>query len=195
MSVEPILVVPYIWNQGDPEKNVKLLDHLVSHPQWIGTPDLSPDDLRRVHASILTNPNNRIYEAWRGPEFVGVLYLTEIYPGVGATLHFTFLDHELRGKAKLIKQFIARCFTEFGFHRLTMYIPENIEPLISYARRKLGFICEGETRTHILYDKLGVEGAGKWVAGQGSRREKMHWDGSQWVDLVVLRLFKDEHMP
>jgi RimJ/RimL family protein N-acetyltransferase len=197
MTAEPLLMVPYVWDQGDLTRNVKLLDHLVSHPQWIGNPNLSPEDLRLVHATILTDPRNRLFECWRGPEFVGVLYLTEIFPGVGATLHFTFLDAELRGKAKLLHQFIGRCFNEFGFHRLTMYIPEHVETLASYARRKLGFRFEGEPRDHPLYGKLGTENPSVWVARQGSRREKMHWDEKtgQWSDLIVLRLLKDEYVP
>ena len=187
------LVVPFRWDTGDPRRLSVILDELVARPQWMNIP-MSPDDLRKNYAHHLTNPLHGIYEVWQGGTLVGILTLHGIVPGMEAILHFVFFDGNLVGKRTLLKQFIAKCFRDFGFRRLVMQIPEPVDTLIRFARAKLGFRYEGETvvEHHPSLASLGMENPQVWVARQGSRKEQAHWLGDRWVDVIRLRLLASE---
>lgn len=188
-----LIVLPFQWHLGDPARLTLILDELVARPQWMNIP-MSAEDLRKNYAAHLTNPANGIYEVWQGGTLVGILTLHGIVPGMEAILHFVFFDGNLVGKRTLLRQFIAKCFRDFGFRRLVMQIPEPVDTLIRFARAKLGFRYEGETVVtgHPSLAVLGMENPQVWVARQGSRKEQAHWQGDRWVDVIRLRLLASE---
>ena len=192
-SVARFLLVPYDPHRGPLEKNTLILDQLCARPQWTQAP-LAPADLRANYAALLVDQKNGVFEVWRGDKLVGILTLHGIVPGVEATLHFVFFDGNLIGRRSLIRQFIGKCFRDFGFRRLVMAIPEPVETLVRFAR-KLGFRYEGEMRLqhHAALPNLGMEHPHVWVAKQGSRREQAHWQDGSWRDLIVLRLLASEY--
>lgn len=155
---------------------------------------MSAEDLRLNYAHLLTDPRHGVFEVWQGGEIVGILTLHGIVPGMEAILHFVFFDGNLVGKRSLLKQFIAKCFRDFGFRRLVMQIPEPVETLIRFARAKLGFRYEGEAVVagHPSLPALGMENPQVWIARQGSRKEQAHWHGDRWVDVIRLRLLATE---
>lgn len=186
------MLVPYVWDHGDPTKNTRILDHLCAHPGWISVPTADEAERRVLYAQLLVDPDNQVWEVWRGAELVGILYLSQI-TGVDALLHFTFLDHNLIGKRRLLRRFLTQCF-EDGFQRLSMQIPVFVPQLLHFARRALGFRFEGEIacQGHQLTPRLGIENPQVWIAKWGSRREQAHWHNGEWHDVHLLRLLKSE---
>lgn len=195
-TASPLLVQPYRWDQGNRDKNTTLLNFLVAHPAWMSMP---LDDFgRRVQfGMILTDPRNRLWEVWDGENLVGVLYLGDIAPGVSATVHFVFLDRKLVGKRRVLLAWFGECFREWDLQRLGFLVPVNVDPLLHYARTKLGFRFEGErvVEGHPALTHLGMENPHVWVAKQGSRRERAHWDAEKqvWQDVYTLRLLREEY--
>jgi RimJ/RimL family protein N-acetyltransferase len=199
-STHGLIAIPYHPLEGNPIKNTIILDAAVAHPHWWSAPT-TPEERRIAAAAMLTNPDHRTWEVWRGGDLVGILLLWRISLRVDALFHFVFFDRNLVGKRALLRNFLAYCFTDLGFVRLSMEVPEQVQTLISFARRKLGFKYEGEHRQedHEAVKSLGVGTTGKlqeparWVAQQGSRRERAHWHEGEWRDLVCLRLLRDEY--
>lgn len=195
-----LMAVPYVWNKGNPIKNAVILDAVVKHPYWFSAPSTA-DERRKAAAWLLTSPENLTWEVWRGGDLVGILLLWRVSPKVDALFHFVFFDQNLVGKRTLLVKFLGYCFTELGFRRLTMEVPEFVRTLISFARRKLGFHFEGENRTvdHPAVQALGSGTTGRmqhpnlWVAQQGSRREGAHWHNGTWHDVICLRLTAEEY--
>jgi hypothetical protein len=187
-------VVPFQWQQGDPRRLSYILDKLVERTLWMNVPT-TEEERRKTYAHHLTNPLHGTFEVWQGGEIVGILFLHSVVPGVEANLHFAFFDSNLVGKRTLLKQFIAKCFRDFGFRRLVIQFPEPYEKLIHFARSKLGFRYEGEAvvANHPSLASLGMENAQVWVARQGSRREQAHWLHDRWVDVIRLRLLASEY--
>lgn len=194
----------YSWDKVHPYENTLLLDAFVAHPAFLTYPT-SPDNARLVGATVLTDPNHLIWSTYRGTEITGVMILTRIVPRVDALLHFMFLDRDLVSKRTLLRNLIGYCFTDLGFQRLSMEVPDRVVRLKDndrslavgtrmerFARKVLGFRLEGETRDrhHELPDSLHND----WVARQGSRRERSYFDGTKWSDIVLLRLLASEWM-
>ena len=188
-------LVPFrVRPEGHP-LNSTILDHLCAHPYWTQAP-MAPEDLRRNYAALLVDPRHGVYEVWRGDQLLGILTLHGIIPGIEATLHFVFFDDNLVGKRLLLRQFIAKCFRDWGFRRLVMEVPEPMDKLIRIMR-KYGFLPEGETALtgHPLMTRLrelGIDHPERWVARQGSRKEGAHWYDGRWCDLMRLRLLREE---
>jgi RimJ/RimL family protein N-acetyltransferase len=170
------------------------------YPHWISAPT-EPADRERILFALVTAPGNLAWEVWRGSDIVGVVLLTDICPLVDARLHFAFFDGSLTSKTRLLRRFLAYCFTDLRFQRITVQCPDFIETLISFYRRKLGFRYEGETlaREHPAVAELGAHSTGKmqnpnvWVASRGSRRERAHWHDGAWHDVICLRLTAPEY--
>ena len=78
-----LFALPYRPFQGDLSKNDRILDECVKHPERFTLP-MSDQDIRITAASYLTNPANRVWEVWRGSEFVGILLLSRIVEGLDA---------------------------------------------------------------------------------------------------------------
>lgn len=187
------IVIPYSLTEGPREKHTLILDQLCARQQWTMTP-MTYEERRANFATHLTNPQNGVYEVWQGSNLVGILGLHGVIPGVEAIFHFAFFDSNLVGKRTILLQFIRSCFRDFGLQRLVMLIPEPVETLIRFARAKLGFRYEGETRLigHKALAGLGMENPHVWVARQGSRKERCHWQDGTWHDLIQLRLLAED---
>lgn len=187
------IIAPYTIGTEPHPKHTIILDQLCARPQWTQTP-MTATQRRANFALLLSDPNNGVYEVWQGANLVGILTLHGVIPGVEAVFHFAFFDSNLVGKRQLLLQFIRSCFTDFGFQRLVMLIPEPVDTLIRFARTKLGFRYEGEVGLagHKALAGLGMENPHVWVAKQGSRKEHCHWQDGVWHDLVALRLLSSE---
>jgi RimJ/RimL family protein N-acetyltransferase len=187
---------PYDPFDGNPVKHTLVLDALVAQPGLLSYP-MSPDEARVFWAGVLTNPTHVIFEAWQDGRVVGIILLTRIVPHVDAVLTFLFTDNNLVGKRKLLTNFLGFCFTDLGFHRLSMEIPEGARKIDRFARRVLGFRYEGEARTKTpdlpsAPDRDAISKNSVWVARQGARREASRFDGERWSDVVTLRLLASE---
>ncbi len=182
------MAIPFDPSRGDRNRITLILDTFCEHPSWMSLP-VGPEVMRIVAAKILTDPENRIMEVWRGGEFVGLLLLTSIVPGVDALVHFVFFDRNLVGKRGLILNWLDQCFAELELQRVTMEVPETVEVLASFARRKLGFKYEGEDRQPELKHQDAVH-----QAKQGSRKERAHFADGEWRDILRLRLLREERM-
>jgi len=196
------LCVPYRWNHGDPAKNETILAHCSTIANLFPLPT-SEDERKVIVAQTLTDTKNYVWEVWkRSPltplSFVGILVLTRVVPKLDALAHFVFFDRHLVGKRPLIQTMLTWCFEQLELRRISVEIPEHLEPLIRFAR-KLGFRYEGETlaarhpMTTTLAQK-GVNKANQWVAHWGSRREGAHFDGTAWQDVVCLVLLREDHL-
>jgi len=170
------------------ENNMKLVDAFVASPQFLTYPQ-DPDTARQIGIWMLTNPGHVVFEAWRDKELAGVMLLTRVMPKVDALLHFMFLDKDLVGKRKLLQNFIGFCFTDLGFNRLSMEVPEGVR-LERFCRKVLFFKYEGESRPR--NPELPKALSDTWVARQGSRIEGGYFDGKTWKDILRLRLLACE---
>lgn len=198
--VASLMLVPLDLTTPNGEaKLAQILAAAESNPQWFGVESTGED--RQASAYwLLTNPQHLTWEVWRGEELVGILLLWRITPRVDALLHFVFFDHNLVGKVKLLRRFVRYCFEELGFQRISMEVPEDVEKMVSFVRRKLAFRFEGEqsVKQHPLIADLerwrGKEGNPHiWAAAVGSRKERAHWRDGIWQDLVCLRLTAPEY--
>ena len=180
------MAIPFDATRGDPERITLILDTFCEHPSWMTIP-VEPEVMRVIAARILTNPDNAVMEVWKGGEFVGLLLLTDISPRVDALCHFVFFDRNLIGKRSLILNWLDGCFTAFDLQRVTLEVPEFMETLVSFARRKLRFKYEGEDRNPATKHQDAVH-----TAKQGSRKERAHFHDGQWHDIVRLRLLREE---
>lgn len=178
----------YHWASANPLENTALLDEFVAHPEFLSYP-LPPDQARVVGADLLTNPANLVWTSYSGRDLTGCVILTRIIPRVDALLHFLFIDRDLVSKRKLLNGIIGYCFTDLGFNRLSMEVPEGVR-LERFARKVLDFRLEGEMRPR--NPELPRALTDNWVARQGSRREQSYWSGSEWKDIVLLRLLASE---
>lgn len=187
----------YHWSQVDPLENTALLDGLVAEPNFLPYPQ-PPEIAREMWAHVLANPYNIIWTSYCDKSLTGLILLQRVIPRVDALFDFLFLDKNLVSKRKLLQNLIGVCFTEFGFHRLSMEMPEGVR-LERFARKVLGFTYEGETS--VKSSELPSEGARgwasknpQWIARQGSRMEQAHFDGTEWKDIVKLRLLASEYV-
>ena len=196
-----LLAVPYRPFSGNLEKNDRILQECVDHPTWFGTPG-DAYERRVLAAAFLTDPDNRIWEVWRGDAFIGILHLSAIVPQVTALWHFGFTDG-LWGKRALLLNFLGMLYREFDLQSLQMEVPEPLSPLLRFCRAQLGFRYQGEASVggHPVAVALAGPGAGKphirdapaWIARWGSRRERAHWYQDHWCDLVCLVQMREEY--
>lgn len=176
-----------------------VLDGMASLPVF-PMPTNGKDERRVFIASVLSDPHNRAWLVWREGSLCGILLLTDIVPQVDALCHFAFFDRTLFGRKTLIWKMMGQVFREFGLQRLSVELPEHLTPLIKFCRNKLYFRCEGEQAANahpLIVEKVSpyVANAGSWAARLGSRREKAFWreDTQEWVDLIRLRLLREEY--
>ena len=201
MTESRLLAVPYQPFSGhearDEAKNQRILDSVAGLPNLFPV-ITSPEERRLIVAQYLVNPDNMAWEVWNGGELVGILLLTRIVRGLDALAHLAFFDRRLLGKRRLILNTMGRAFRDWQLQRLSLEIPAHLEPLIRFARTKLGFQYEGEQQAaaHPVTGKItarGVNNAPKWMAHWGSRHERMHYDGTTYHDVVLLRLLREEY--
>lgn len=191
---------PFDWQAANPIEVVALLDGFVAFPEFLAYPH-SPEQARVLGAALLTDPKHLVFEARAGTDITGILMLTRVVPRVDALFHFMFIDRDLASKRKLLKNFLGYCFTDLGFHRLSMEVPDvkiDLEAggrdrgtrLERFARRTLGFRLEGEIRDR--NPELPKCVTNDFIARQGSRSEQTYFDGQKWSDIVRLRLLASE---
>lgn len=176
------------WRVSDPLDNVLLLDGFVAHPEFLNYPK-SPEEARAIGAALLADPNHVVWTTYGEQGITGVVILTRIMPRVDALLHFMFIDRDLASKRKLLQNILGVCFTDFGLNRVSMEVPEGIR-LERFARKVLNFRLEGESRPR--NPELPKSLTDSWVARQGSRREGGYFTGTEWRDVVLLRLLACE---
>lgn len=197
-----LLAIPYRGVAAGVEVNAALFEHLIAHPQWFST-GLNEDEARLNIAYILTTPDWYKWEIWHGGTFAGLILLSRVSPRCDALFHFTLFPSAQSGVTlfmarRLLWNFLGHAFDTFQLQRISVEIPEGVPKLAHFLRQRLGFRYEGEEDTARLHKnkgvlRLDVPGARTWIAGQGSRRERAHWDGSKWADLILLRLLKAEY--
>ena len=195
VEVGQYLAVPFVFDETRARINEAILDGLTRLPVF-PLPWTLPERQRAV-AAWLTDPDNLVWEVWRGGELVGILSLSRIVRGLDAVGHFAFFDRQLLGRRQLVLAMLRWAFSELDLQRLSVEIPDHLEPLIRFARTKLGFRYEGESlaEAHPVVGRLaeaGVNGPGRWMARWGARRERAHFDGEQWHDVALLRLLREE---
>jgi len=167
------------------------------YPHWISSPT-APEDRERVLFGMVTNPMHLAWEVWKDAELVGIILLTDISPLVDARMHFAFFDGNLIGKTGLLRRFLAYCFTDLRFQRISVQAPVFSTIMLSYYRRKLRFRYEGElaTKKHQIVAQWRRQSPGEnvnvWIASVGSRRERAHWHEGQWHDVLCLRITAPE---
>lgn len=171
-AVDPYLVTPYRPLAGALAKNDAVLEACVAHPERFLVSPISGDP-RLLVAHALTHPDNAVWEVWRNDTFSGIILLDRIVPNLDARWQFVFFDDTLTDKVPVLHEFARRCFADLGFHRLTFEAPAHMAVLLSFARRRLGFMLEGGD-------------------SKGSRRERAYFDGERWHDVVTLRLLRAE---
>ncbi len=193
-----LIALPYDWTLPEHRHyNTLLLDEMVAHPSFYGMP-LSPEQRRLVAAGMLTAPDSRIWGVWDDGTFVGVAYLSNIIEHLQATFHVLFLDHNLVGKRNLLERFLAYCLVGLDFRRLCVEVPEDADKLLRFYRI-LGFRYEGETKAGRLFPVASATPAGgattptaTTIAKYGSRMEGVFWRNDRWIDVLRLRLLRDE---
>ncbi len=195
---ERLLALPMDLNRGDPARWDALLHFTADHPAWFSSP-ASREEIWASSAMILSDPQNIVYEVWRGSTFLGVITLTKINPKVDAVVHFVFMDRaNLKGKRNTLLNFLGTAYTELGFQRLTFEIPEPFGTLTRFIRKHLGFTYEGETaildeHPEMVAPLMVHPGWQTWLARVGSRRNAAHWHDGKLVDLMILRQTATEY--
>lgn len=85
----------------------------------------------------------------------GVLYMTDIQPGVEATVHPVFFDRKLSEKAEICIAALQWAKRQFMLHRFKAELPEIYFATVRLAKR-IGFTLEGTRREVYLIE-------GRWV--------------------------------
>lgn len=85
---------------------------------------------------------------------VGIIYLTDLFPGWQAEVHASFWDRRFKGREKLFLKTIQHFMHVFDLHRIRMEIPLYAQPALG-AIERVGFKKEGRMRQAIPYK-------GKW---------------------------------
>ena len=161
-----LLATPLSIFAGAADKADRVIAACLAHPERFLVSPRSGDPQVLV-ARLLTDPDNAVWEVWRNDTFLGILLLDRIVPRVDARLHLVFFDDELASKAALLNDFVSRCFSEYGLHRVTFEAPAPMTTLTGFVRRKLGFAPEGQ-------------------------RAAAYHDGARWHDLATLARFAPE---
>jgi RimJ/RimL family protein N-acetyltransferase len=197
-----LLALPYDWQEAhsvNPEWNIRLLDEFEAHPAFVSVPS-SQAQRREIGAQLLTNPTNRIWGVWRSGELLGVVVLTRVIEGLDALLHFMFLDQNLVGKRTLLTHFLGYCFSTLKYRRLSAEVPEDADKLLRFYRT-LGFRFEGEGKAAGAYPVASaspsaggtrVQRPATTIAKLGSRMDSMYWREDRWIDVIRLRLLREE---
>jgi len=136
-------------------------------------------------AAALSAPNTRAYEVWdETPEVVGVIYFSDILPGIDAKGHYVFFDGGLSSKTEVIEEAIQDVAAEMALERITIEIPAPFVVLARHASRKLGF--GGPFKAALGRKSIRVEGV---------KTGAVRWRGVL-VDLLILgRSLNDASTP
>lgn len=132
-------------------------------------------------AHVLAASNARAYEVWNeAPEVVGLIYFSDIVPGLDAKGHYVFFDGRLNDKTSVIEEAVADMFDVLGLARLTIEIPAPFAALARHAQKRLGF--GGPFR---YKGGMSVEGV---------KKRAMKWRG-ELVDVLLLGRVRPSSAP
>jgi len=190
------LAIPFSYNPDRQAVNETLLAGCLHLPNLCPIPCTETERQIAV-ASWLTDPNSLFWEAWHRGSIVGIMGLTRIIPRLDAMAHMAFFDRQLVGRRNLILKMMRWSFENLELQRLTIEVPEHLEPLIRFCRAKLGFRYEGEdlAKDHPIAKAVPRNSAAattQWIVKVGSRRERAHWSDDGWHDLARLRILREE---
>jgi len=196
VSVGQYLAIPFDAFRGPPIKNDRLLDGCLHLPNLFPIPG-TVDERRLAVAAWLTSPDHMFWETWHNGNLIGVMGLTRIIPKLDAMAHMAFFDRQLVGRRNLILKMMRWSFENLELQRLTIEVPEHLEPLVRFCRAKLGFRYEGEdlAKDHPIAKAVPRNSAAattQWIVKVGSRRERAHWSDDGWHDLARLRILREE---
>ncbi len=143
----------------------------------------------RTIAAILGDARTRAWEVWDAEaNLVGVVYISEILPGIDAKGHYVFWDSaNLKSKTPALREIIRWIFEdheEVGWRalaRLTIEIPAPFVFLARHASKALGF--GGAYR-------YTIPGKSEFSRVEGVKRRAVEWRG-ELVDLLILGLERD----
>jgi RimJ/RimL family protein N-acetyltransferase len=77
-------------------------------------------------------------------DFVGMFYITDIYPEIDAQCHYLFFDKRHLGREDLTKAMLQWLFDTFKFHRLSVELPNYASDTTRMFIQKIGFHYEGK---------------------------------------------------
>ena len=81
---------------------------------------------------------------WLVDDYVGMFYVTDIYPGIDAQCHYLFFDKKHKGRENLAKEMLRYLFKEFKFHRLSIELPNYASDSTRRFIQNIGFHYEGK---------------------------------------------------
>lgn len=131
-------------------------------------------------SAVLAKPDTRVWEIWDDAGCVGIVYLTDISPGVDALAHYAFFDGKLRDKEELLLAMIDWVFEDHpetgwkALRRLTLEIPDFAKALALHATRGLGFGGD-----------FSYTDGNMTVNVEGVKRNALEWRGSLRNVLVL----------
>src|SRR5437879_4298693 len=182
------LAIPFRYDERRAAVNERLIAGCLELPNLFPIP---LDELSRkiAVAAWLTDANHLFFEVWHNRTIVGIIGITRVTPGLDALAHFAFFDRQLLGRRRLILSMLQWAFKHLNLQRVTVEIPESIGPLIRFCRVKLGFRYEGERLAErhpeiLALTKRRINGPAQWASKFGSRKERSHFDGTVWGDLI-----------
>lgn len=81
---------------------------------------------------------------WLVDDFVGMFYVTDIYPGIDAQCHYLFFDKKHLGREDLAKAMLRYLFDTYKFHRLSIELPNYASDSTRRFIQSIGFHYEGK---------------------------------------------------
>jgi len=88
---------------------------------------------------------------WKVDDFVGLLSINNIKPGIDGWTHFSFFDRRVRGREPLVRALMKEVFKVYKFRRLSIEIPDFSLPYLRDFISNVGFKKEGTRRKVFSY--------------------------------------------
>lgn len=77
-------------------------------------------------------------------DYIGMFYITDIYPAIDASCHYLFFDKKHYGREELAKEMLKYLFDTFKFHRLSIELPNYASDSTRRFIQNIGFHYEGK---------------------------------------------------
>jgi RimJ/RimL family protein N-acetyltransferase len=181
----------------DPFKIMQILDEVCKHRPWFTDYLWEDPQVRRTSASWYladAQANGKLWEVYKVDgevvDLVGIMMLNSLDYKIGAQCHFIFFDGELQSKRDLCLNMMQWAFDHLDLEILRVEIPTYAHKLASWARRKLGFRYEAESRP--LKWPSGKRPLTRRQAELGSRKYRATYYKGQWTDALLLSITKEE---
>lgn len=91
---------------------------------------------------------------WVVDDFVGMFYLTDIYPNIDAQAHYLFFDKKHYGREQLTKEMLKYLFDTYKFHRLSIELPNYASQSTRRFIMNIGFVYEGKKRQSNILNEV-----------------------------------------